>query len=328
MNEYKLKKLETYNPWIPILSIEVEGDVKYLKVSDWIGGIGPKPLAPIWVSDDGYTTDKSEASTLGGGGGGSGTQGPQGPQGNQGQRGPQGFQGSQGTQGTTGKDLYQIWLDQGNEGTFEEFLATLGGKGTEGGFEYIFIDDDDVARLTSTSAVQKVTLDRDGVYLDGMHRSPGDSGILLVVQDDTASRRFYLSEGGNRGNIYINNHLPRAITAYDWFRDDKYCFWRIRETVKGIFPTIKPVFRANDRENTLEVLHRLPDSELEISINGGPWIPYEGPIDVGVVDRPAGYWRARVKPNLEERTNSPIEYSLPFHVEDTGFPYTFNFNLS
>ena len=59
-----------------------------------------------------------------------GETGPQGEKGDQGEQGPQGEQGDQGEKGEDGKSAYQIWLDAGNTGTEEDFLAWL--KGAQG----------------------------------------------------------------------------------------------------------------------------------------------------------------------------------------------------
>ena len=56
-----------------------------------------------------------------------GAQGPQGPQGETGATGPQGPQGETGETGSAGLSAYQIWLNAGNSGTEEEFLASLQG---------------------------------------------------------------------------------------------------------------------------------------------------------------------------------------------------------
>lgn len=56
-----------------------------------------------------------------------------GEKGDQGEQGPQGIQGEvgpKGDKGEKGDSTYQVWLDQGNEGTEAEFLASL--KGDQG----------------------------------------------------------------------------------------------------------------------------------------------------------------------------------------------------
>lgn len=56
--------------------------------------------------------------------------GPQGEQGVQGEQGIQGIQGEKGDKGDQGDSAYQVWLDQGNEGTEAQFIASL--KGDQG----------------------------------------------------------------------------------------------------------------------------------------------------------------------------------------------------
>ncbi|MGN1060843.1 MAG: thioredoxin-like domain-containing protein [Candidatus Coproplasma sp.] len=62
-----------------------------------------------------------------------GDQGIQGIQGEKGDPGEDGVDGVDGIDGTDGKSAYEIWLDAGNSGTKEEFLAYLKGeKGDQG----------------------------------------------------------------------------------------------------------------------------------------------------------------------------------------------------
>lgn len=68
-----------------------------------------------------------------------GDRGEQGPKGDTGAQGPKGDtgltgpQGEQGPQGENGKSAYQIWLDEGNQGTEKDFINSLkGSKGDTG----------------------------------------------------------------------------------------------------------------------------------------------------------------------------------------------------
>lgn len=63
-----------------------------------------------------------------------GEQGAKGETGEKGEQGSQGDQGLKGEQGDTGKSAYQIWLDNGHQGTEQEFLESLknGPKGEDG----------------------------------------------------------------------------------------------------------------------------------------------------------------------------------------------------
>lgn len=176
--------------------------------------------------------------------------------------------------------------------------------------------------------IQKIVLDRSLTLIDGSNREPGDSGVLILKQDDSGARYYRLSDNPiNVGSILNNNYLPRARIALRWYRDDESCYWTIDRVIKGVYPTTPPVFRVDDFNNRLEIFHSLPLTEVLISENNGPWVPYSGPIQVGAVDRPGGYWKAYI-PETETRTESPIAYSLPFNAGSKGFPYTFNFQLS
>lgn len=66
-----------------------------------------------------------------------GLQGPQGEEGPQGEQGIQGDTGPQGLPGADGKSAYQIWLEEGNVGTEQDFLDSIRGEpglGVEPGF--------------------------------------------------------------------------------------------------------------------------------------------------------------------------------------------------
>lgn len=176
--------------------------------------------------------------------------------------------------------------------------------------------------------IQKIILDKPMTYVDGMSRSPGDSGVLILKQDDEGARYYQMADTpGNVGDIYRDNFLPRSIITLEWYRDDERCYWQIGHIIKGIYPTTPPVFRVDDYNNTLEIFHTLPHDQILVSENNGPWLPYTGIINVGPIDRPEGYWRAYIEGN-ESRTQSPMAYSLPFRAINKGFTYTFDFNLS
>ena len=89
------------------------------------GVAGPK-------GDQGIQGPRGEVGAQGpvGPAGKDGAQGLQGIQGPKGETGLTGPKGDQGIQGPTGKSAYQIWLDQGHEGTETDFINSL--KGTKG----------------------------------------------------------------------------------------------------------------------------------------------------------------------------------------------------
>lgn len=77
------------NGWSPIYAVVVRSATEsVLQVTDWTGGSGTKPAAPVYVSPTGFTTNISNASNI---------------------RGPQGIQGVQGTAGTNGTSGTNGW---------------------------------------------------------------------------------------------------------------------------------------------------------------------------------------------------------------------------
>jgi hypothetical protein len=97
--------------WTPILSIEEAGTKAYLKVIDWFGGAGEKPLIG-YLGETGIVENRRDATNI---------------------RGPKGKAGEDGGGGGRGKSAYQIALDNGFVGTEEEWLISLkGDKGDKG----------------------------------------------------------------------------------------------------------------------------------------------------------------------------------------------------
>ena len=77
--------------------------------------------------DQGERGPKGETGSQGARGekGDRGDVGPQGPRGEQGDRGPVGLQGEKGQDGQDGKSAYELWKDQGNEGSLEDFFNAI-----------------------------------------------------------------------------------------------------------------------------------------------------------------------------------------------------------
>lgn len=175
--------------------------------------------------------------------------------------------------------------------------------------------------------MQKIILTEPSSYIDGSQRQPGEHGVLVMKQDDLGSRIVNLIDNNiNEGAVFTFNRLPRAVNVVRWTRTDTKCYWELVSEDIGIYPTLKPVFIVDDYNDTLEILHDLYIGEVLISIDNGEWEPYTGVMDVGPVDRPEGYYRAYI-PATENRTASPIAYSLPFHSQNVGFDYTLEFEL-
>ena len=73
-----------------------------------------------------------------------GEQGEQGIQGPKGDKGEQGEQGTNGEDGQDGKSAYQIWLDEGNVGTEQDFLESIKGEKGDCNFATFDIEDGDL----------------------------------------------------------------------------------------------------------------------------------------------------------------------------------------
>ncbi|QPH39940.1 right-handed parallel beta-helix repeat-containing protein [Pedobacter endophyticus] len=72
-----------------------------------------------------------------------------------------------------------------------------------------------------------------------------------------------------------------------------------------------PKVVANDELNTLTASHDTYASGLMVSINDGAYQPYTGPIDVGNVARPSGYWKFKISAS-NDRTESTVVSSPAF----------------
>jgi hypothetical protein len=77
-----------------------------------------------------------------------------------------------------------------------------------------------------------------------------------------------------------------------------------------------PVVVGNDVANTLAASHSLGYSEILVSENGGTFAAYSGPINVGNVSRPAGYWKFKIKAALQ-RNESTVAISPVFTITTT-----------
>ena len=104
-----------YTGWSPILATEVDGARVLIKVLDWEGDAPTvKPDTGDYICPDGYTSNKALATDF------RGLIGPQGDNGDKGDPGPRGFRGDD------GKSAYQFWLEQGNTGSIQDFIASFG----------------------------------------------------------------------------------------------------------------------------------------------------------------------------------------------------------
>lgn len=209
-------------------------------------------------------------------------------------------------------------------GVWSEVTGNGNGTGQPYGFEYI---DDEEGVINIEDSVTYKHIATGNVKVNALDTQPGMSGVLIIKQDDLGGHRITLDTGNNGAAIIINTN-PRAETRLSWERYDDAVYWKNEIITTGLLATTLPIFAINDYYNTLDIFHQLGYTEIEISTNNGPWVQFIGPITIGAVDRPRGYWRARIKANEPTRLVSGISYSNPVFAAQFGFNYTLNLKLS
>jgi hypothetical protein len=115
-------------------------------------------------------------------------------------------------------------------------------------------------------------------------------GREIVLQTDGVHWSNYGGEIG--GTIAARTVLANGGTV-----DASYTLEGIQEPPASDFNTLlyfppAPGVTGNDAADGLTFIS---SSAMEVSVNNGPWADYGGDIATGNVNRPAGYWRARVK---------------------------------
>nr|VFJ48814.1 MAG: Collagen triple helix repeat-containing protein [Candidatus Kentron sp. FM]VFJ49309.1 MAG: Collagen triple helix repeat-containing protein [Candidatus Kentron sp. FM]VFK08472.1 MAG: Collagen triple helix repeat-containing protein [Candidatus Kentron sp. FM] len=111
-------------------------EVEFCNGSEWTRVEGPQ-------GEQGPQGEKGDTGETGP----QGEQGPEGPQGEKGDTGETGLQGEQGSPGVDGEDgesAYQLWLEAGNTGTEEDFIASLKGEKGDTGDSFWSESGDDV----------------------------------------------------------------------------------------------------------------------------------------------------------------------------------------
>lgn len=124
------KKADTtvLNNYVPKSQIDTLKGPKGDKGEPGANGADGKSAYQIWLDTGNKGTETDFINSLKGSQGPkgeTGSQGIQGPQGKQGEPGVAGPQGERGPQGDKGDSAYQIWLDEGNSGTEQDFLKSL-----------------------------------------------------------------------------------------------------------------------------------------------------------------------------------------------------------
>jgi Collagen triple helix repeat (20 copies) len=122
--------------WSPALAVVSDGTRRVLRVTDWVGGQGTKPATGQYIGATALVTLIADAVDIRGATGAPGTPGTNGTNGTNGEDGNDGAPGTPGTNGTdgeNGKSAYDLWIEDGNSGSLEDFLESLiGPPGTPG----------------------------------------------------------------------------------------------------------------------------------------------------------------------------------------------------
>lgn len=118
-------------------------------------------------------------------------------------------------------------------------------------------------------------------------------------------------QGANMSNpttlrLYFNNVGGMLYEKFIGISDFRF----ITSNISSI--PAPPTIVADDVANTLTATHPLGNSEILVSENGSPFVQYTGSINVGVAERPEGYWRFKTKASLPERNESDIAKSPAF----------------
>lgn len=105
--------------WSPLYNVESRGDDSVLRLVDWIGGTGTKPLTLGYMSDFGIVSEKSSATNV------RGLKGDRGAVGEKGDKGDDGGVGAIGAQGLRGESAYELAVKKGFGGTESEWILSL-----------------------------------------------------------------------------------------------------------------------------------------------------------------------------------------------------------
>lgn len=113
------KGLDGGDGWSPVFKTEDYQGGSYLKIVDWVGGTGEKPVTLGYVSNEGIVSTVAVATNLKGDIGLTGAKGETGEKGEKGDKGDRGFDGA------TGTNAYYLAVESGFVGTQEQWLLSL-----------------------------------------------------------------------------------------------------------------------------------------------------------------------------------------------------------
>lgn len=122
--------------------------------------------------------------------------GAPGPRGEQGPRGYQGDQGLSGLNGTDGKSAYEIAVDNGFQGTEQQWLDSLGGGGTADIADFVFTYDNEIEQSTMSVANHDMRIETTRLDLET------DADIEIASADD-----IWIRAEGDELSLYAANTI-------------------------------------------------------------------------------------------------------------------------
>lgn len=144
-------------------------------------------------------------------------------------RGPRGLTGETGSKGDNGLSAYQVWLNNGNSGTEEDFLASL--KGPQGG-----LNEEAVVEIVKAETADK--LDKSGYDPFAFLFVDADGNVIAKTEEDVQQfifdtvrndysdvfiykgvvpNREYLDNlEARNGDVYTTNGTREVYARFGW----------------------------------------------------------------------------------------------------------------
>lgn len=129
------------------------------------------------------------------------------------------------------------------------------------------------------------------------------AGNVITVEENTVLTNIAVTASGW-------TFAPPSVASVTMDSDKSLSF---AGTVVNVTPD-PPTLTADDQANTLSASHALGASEILVSINNAAYVAYSGQIDVGNLDRAAGYWKFKIK-SAAGRNESSVANSPAFSSE-------------
>lgn len=160
--------------------------------------------------------------------------------------------GTQGEAGVAGKSAYQVWLDEGNTGSEEDFLNSLKGeKGADGTMSFEDLTEEQKESLNGFSPIITPNPDNtDDVYKLDITTEEGTFTTPNLRGGDEVTKYTYEGTGNLSGETYY---------SYEDLST------KIGETVEVTVSN-----RYGESQGTLTIVSKISDTELEV--DSGAWI--------------------------------------------------------